>query len=45
MAKKKKKLKKRNPEAKKLESPVFRQRVVPKGEKPKNTPPDVREWE
>lgn len=45
MARKKKKLKKRNPEAQALESPLFRQRVVPKKQKPKEVPPEMKEWE
>jgi stalled ribosome alternative rescue factor ArfA len=45
MAKNKKKPKKRNPEAIKLESTLFRQRVVPKKQKPKAIPPEVKEWE
>jgi stalled ribosome alternative rescue factor ArfA len=45
MKKKKRKLKKRNPEAQALVSPLFRQRVVPKKQKPKETPPDIKEWE
>ena len=45
MAKKKTKPVKRNPEAKKLESPLFRQRVVPKKERPKDIPPSEKEWE
>jgi hypothetical protein len=45
MAKRKKRPKKRNPEAKKLESPVFRQRVVPTRTKPKDVPPSIEEWQ
>lgn len=43
--KKKRRLKKRNPEAQKLESPLFRQRVVPNRERSKDIPPNVKEWE
>ena len=45
MAKRRKLPKKRNPEAQKLESPVFRQRIVPKKDKPKAKPPAIEEWE
>jgi hypothetical protein len=46
MAKKqKKRIKKRNPEAKKLESPLFRQRIVPRKDKPKKIPPETNEWD
>jgi len=45
MAKRKRKLKKRNPEAQKLRSPLFHQRVVPKKQKPKDKPPETKEWD
>lgn len=45
MAKKKRKRKPRNPEAQKLQSPLFRQRIVPKKAKAKDIPPDVEEWD
>jgi hypothetical protein len=45
MGKKKKLPKNRNPEAKKLESPLFRQRVVPKKDRPRDKGPDEKEWE
>jgi stalled ribosome alternative rescue factor ArfA len=45
MKRKKRKIKKRNPEAQTLESPLFRQRVVPNKQRPKDIIPDVKEWE
>lgn len=45
MARKKKKLKKRNPEAQKLESPIFRQRIVPEKVKQKDSGPQIGEWD
>jgi stalled ribosome alternative rescue factor ArfA len=44
MAKRRKKRKKRNPEAQVLGTTLFRQRIVPKKDKPKDIPPNIKEW-